>query len=218
MRSIARHGETHQEHDAMGHKLGILGGSFDPVHEGHLHFARAALDELSLRRVLFIPAATPPHNLSRKLVSTTHRVNMLERALSHHEQFILDRSELDRGGISFTWQTLTALRDAHEEAEFFFIIGSDTLAELTTWARLDTIARLVTFAVARRRTGLCPTAFTNGLDRALKGTPLKTVALRADPLTISSTEIRQRIANGRPWEQFVPPAVAKYIRDESLYL
>lgn len=202
----------------MDQKLGILGGSFDPVHEGHLHFARAALEELSLTRVLFVPAATPPHKLSRKLMSARHRVAMLERALSDHEEIGIDRSEIDRGGISFTWQTLTALRAVHGEAEFFFIIGSDTLAELATWARLDRIARLVTFAVALREPDHFSAASSPERDAALKGVPLKTVALRAEPRPISSTEIRRRIASGMPWEELVPPAVAQYIRDESLYL
>ena len=199
----------------MSQKLGILGGSFDPVHEGHIHLALAALDELSLARVLFIPAATPPHKLSRQLVAAHHRLKMLELAIAGHEHIAIDRSEIDRGGISFTWQTLTALRTAHDETEFFFIIGSDTLAELATWARLDVIARLTTFVVAQR--GPRPASPTAGLERALKGVALKTVDLRAKPRPISSTEIRQRIAARKPWEDLVPPAVAGYISAENLY-
>jgi len=197
-------------------KWGVLGGSFNPVHLGHLHLARTAARRSGLSRVLFIPAATPPHKLARVLAPTEHRLAMLHLALSAHDNLEVSSMELHRGGISFTYQTMAALTAAHSSIAFYFLIGSDTLAELHTWRRIDLIARMVTFLIMRRTEMPHPTP-PPALEEALRGTPLDAQHLVAEPLPISSTEIRSRVRRQQSIKGLVPVAVENYIRKKGLY-
>lgn len=212
----AMNGDAPQEDLSPREKWGILGGSFDPVHNGHLHLAAAALEELSLAKVLLIPARTPPHKLTRRMASTDDRLNMLRLALSGEKSIVIDEVEIARGGISFTYETLTGLAGSHGETDFYFLVGNDSLAELATWRRIDLIAGLVTFVVLRR-SGRASTETPPELIEALAGNPLRTVILAAKPMDVSSTEIRRAVARGDSIEDLVPPPVADYIREQGLY-
>jgi nicotinate-nucleotide adenylyltransferase len=197
-------------------KWGILGGSFDPVHNGHIQLAAAALAELSLSRVLLIPAGVPPHKLSRRMAPVEDRLSMLRLALPQDLPIWIDDVEIDRGGISYTFETLDGLRRSHPGKEFFFLIGSDSLGELATWRRIDRIARLVTFAVLQR--GDAASLLTPPeLLAALADTPLRTVVLAAKPLDVSSTGIRRAIARGDSIAGMVPAPVREYIEQKGLY-
>jgi nicotinate-nucleotide adenylyltransferase len=197
-------------------RWGILGGSFDPVHNGHIHLARGALDELGLDRIVFIPAATPPHKITRRLAPARDRLAMLRLAAGGENRIAVDEMEITRGGVSYTWQTMERLSEAHPDILFHFLIGSDSLGELETWRRISQIARMVTFAVLGRG-GAPVTSLRETLLAALRGVPLKTVSINAGSIDVSSTEIRRRVTSGEPVDSLVPPGVAAYIADHGLY-
>jgi nicotinate-nucleotide adenylyltransferase len=205
-----------QSRERGGPVWGILGGSFDPVHNGHLHLAASARSELGLERVVFIPAARPPHKLSRSLVPAEDRLNMLRLAAGDIDYLHIDDTEILRGGVSYTFETLSHLRDARPDVELYFIIGGDSLAELATWKRIDLIAGLVTFAVLRR-SGPASPAPPPELAQALEGAEFRAVHLAAPPIPVSSTAIRERIRRGESVKDLVPPAVEEYIQSRGLY-
>ena len=140
---------------------------------------------------------------------------MLRLALAGAQSFLIDEIEIARGGVSFTWETLETLSRSHPEAELFFLAGSDSLSEFATWRRIDLIAGLATFVVLKRDgSGV---EAPPELVLALKGTPLRTAVLDADPLSVSSTEIRRAVARGASLKGLVPPPVEDYIRKRGLY-
>jgi nicotinate-nucleotide adenylyltransferase len=188
-------------------KLGILGGTFNPVHLGHLLIAQDALEQLGLDRVLFIPAATPPHKTPDRLAAGKHRWAMVQLAIRGNRQFAADNLELRRGGRSYSVDTLTILRRRQPDAEFYFIIGADSLPELHRWRAIHRLARLCQFAVAARPgCGIRP-------PRA----PVRWVTVAGHPCAISSTEIRERVASGRSIRYLVPEMVRRYILVNGLY-
>lgn len=196
--------------------IGILGGSFDPIHNGHLYLADQARAAVPLDRVIFIPAFLPPHKTSRDLTDPAHRLNMIRLALMNREGVDLDEMEIERGGVSYTVDTVEALEKKHPLAELYFIIGSDSLHELWTWRRIRDIAGKVIFLVLRRDEEDLPMTHPN-LEKELKGTPLQSIRIPGPPLPVSSTLLRSRIVRGEPFEEFVPPTVAAYIRENDLY-
>lgn len=193
-------------------KIGILGGSFNPVHLGHLLIAQTAWEELGLDRVKFIPAAQPPHKRAASLAAAEHRVAMLRRAIRGHPAFELDCIELRRGGPSYAVDTLRALRRRHPQAQFYFIVGTDTLPELPTWRAADELAKLCVF-VAVSRPGYRPR-----VPRAPGGRRFRYRLLTGHPCAVSATDIRARIASGRSIRYLVPEAVERYIRQHRLYV
>ena len=184
----------------MTERIGIYGGTFDPVHTGHLLLGRDAVEGLGLSRLIFVPAALNPHKLGQGPgASGEWRRRMLEAAVAGEERFAVDGRELDRPGPSFTVDTLEALRAEQPAAcEFFYLIGEDNLPKLHTWHRIDALRQLATFVVFRR--GAAPAGTFDA--PAAHGFP--TLERRVD---VSSTEIRY----------FVPEAVAAIIDANGLY-
>ena len=200
-------------------KLGVLGGSFNPIHIGHLIIAEAAYESLNLDEVLFIPAKQPPHKPSEKLAPAVHRCNMVRLAIRGNDRFRISTMEIRRRSPSYSIDTITQLRRARPSADIFFIIGADTILELHTWKRIRDLATLCTFAVAVR-----PGFSLRRLDdlRAVLGeeavAAMKASIIRVPPIGVSSTDIRRRIAEGRSIRYLVPAAVERYIREKGLYL
>lgn len=205
-------------------RLGILGGSFDPPHLGHLHVARAARAELGLERVVLLPAAAPPHKRDRELASAEDRLEMVARLAALEPWFSVDRREIDRGGTSWTFETLTAMRAEQARGgdapptELCFLIGADSLLDLPGWHRAAELVTLATFvtvpragvelpAIAAQLRARLPTAADALLARVL----------RVAPLAISSSEVRERCRAGRPIDDLVPAAVAEWIARRGLY-
>jgi nicotinate-nucleotide adenylyltransferase len=181
-------------------RLGVLGGTFDPVHNGHLAAARAAAAALRLDRVLLVPAAQPPHKANVH-ASAEQRLAMVEAAVAGDPLLAASRIELDRPGPSYTVDTLRALAP---QGELFFICGADVLAQFTAWHRWQEILRLAKLAVVSRP----------GADVA---SPLPVLWVRGVVLDISSEDIRRRVREGRPIRGLVPEAVEAIIRREGLY-
>ena len=182
-------------------KIGILGGTFDPIHNGHLILARDAVEQLDLDSVTFIPAAISPHKLTEQPAAPEARVAMLRAAIEGEPQFCLDAMELERPAPSYTVDTIEALKAREADAEFVFLIGEDNVVQLPNWHRFADLSKMVRFAV---------------LDRSGLKTQHPYPTIRRH-LEISASDIRNRVARGQSIRYLVPPAVEKIIRDRQLY-
>ncbi len=182
-------------------RLGLYGGTFDPIHHGHLILARDAIEQFSLDRVLFIPAALSPHKLATRPVTPTLRRDMVAAAIAGEPRFILDDSEIHRAGPSFTIDTVEHVRAAHPAAELFYFIGEDNIAALHTWRRIDELRRLAQFVVFGRGQSADEHDFPRLTRR----------------IDISATEIRARVARGQSIRYLVPEAVREFIARHQLY-
>lgn len=199
-------------------RFGILGGSFDPVHFGHLLLAERCREELQLDHVLFVPAAQSPLKADRAPASPQARVEMLQLAIAGHPQFSVSRLEIERGGLSYTVDTLAKLREEDPSRELYFILGSDAVLTLPQWRepqRLCELARVVFV----ERPGAEITSWAS-LEAAL---PPETVQrMKADRIEmprmeISSRDVRARAHDGRSIRYLVPRSVEKYIETHGLY-
>ena len=190
------------DEEALKARVGVFGGTFDPVHVGHLAIALAALESVPLDRVLFVPARRSPLKDRDPIARVADRVAMLEAAISAEPRFALSRVELERDGVSYTVDTLEALRS---EGELFLILGSDALADLARWRKPDRIRELATILVAARPGAPEP-------DPAHRAR-----AFDAPSLDISSRELRARAARGMSLRYLVPDAVWEHIRKRGLY-
>jgi nicotinate-nucleotide adenylyltransferase len=196
-------------------RIGILGGTFDPPHNAHLAIACAALEQLDLARVLFVPARQPPHKpLDTIAASLEDRLAMVTRAIAGEPRLELSRADADRTGPNYTTDLLRALRGEYPDAELYFIMGGDSLADLPTWHAPRELIRLCHLAVAARP-GWVPNL--DALERQIPGLAARVVFIRAPALDISSSEIRDRVRADLPIDEMVPPAVAQYIRERNLY-
>ena len=198
----------------MPRAIGLLGGTFNPVHEGHLSIAREALSLFALDAVWFIPCAVPPHKPAHNLASNEDRLAMLRLALAGEPRFDALPIEFDRPGKSYTVDTVRALQALHPGDGFVFIIGADTLPELHTWHQpleLLSLVRIVTLA----RPGFVPDAVALQLPPPW---PARLLAdLRTgDPLDVSSRDVRAKIAAGQTLS-LVPEPVQRYIQEHNLY-
>ena len=191
-------------------KLGVFGGTFNPIHNGHLINARFIKNRYSLDKILFIPSKYPVHKNLEGNISTDDRLEMIKLAVSGDTGFDVSNIEINREEKSFTIITIRQLLDLYRSAEIFLIIGEDAFNEIDTWKDFSELIRLVTFIVMRRNIGI-----------ELKESIIKKVnnVIFADNpvIQISSSEIRGKIINGFPVENLMPLSVEKYILDRELY-
>ncbi|ODU08916.1 MAG: nicotinate (nicotinamide) nucleotide adenylyltransferase [Rubrivivax sp. SCN 71-131] len=192
----------------MTERLGLFGGSFDPVHRAHLALARAALQSLRLDRVLWLPAGQPWQK-ARALTPAAHRVAMLQLALQGEPRFVLDARETTRSGPSYTVQSVRELRAEHPQARLFLLIGQDQFAGFHTWHGWQEILQQVELAVAARP-GAAPAADAAVLRHRHRVVPLA-------PQDVAATTVRARVAAGESIADLVPPEVARYIDRQGLY-
>lgn len=197
-------------------RLGVLGGTFDPPHYGHLSLADTARVQLRLERVLFAPAGQPPHKPGDRPSPVAQRVALLEAALADAGEpaFVLSRVDLDRPGPHYTVEALTALREAYPAAQVWFLIGSDSLADLPRWrdpARIIALARLAVLA----RPGSAPDL--DQLSTAVPRLRQRVDWLPGPPLDLSSSALRARAHQGLPLRYLVPPSVEAYVHEHGLY-
>lgn len=199
-------------------RIGVLGGSFNPVHMGHLIVAQDALEQFELSQVVLMPCACPPHKSIRELLPAEHRVAMLEAAIEGDLRFLVSREEIDRGGVSYTIDTARSLKDQYPGCEIVFIIGSDSLLELHLWKDIGELLNLCGF-VTLTRPG---PEYDDVMKADLKLPPMWGERLKAHvrvghALCLSSTDIRYRVAEGMSIRYLVHPSVEMYIAEHSLY-
>ena len=194
--------------------IGILGGTFDPIHIGHLVVAEEARIKLGFREVLFVPAGQPWLKLDRNISLAVHRVEMVRHAIADNPHFKLYTLEVERPGPSYTVDTLTMLRkQLGSEASFFFILGRDTLAELPLWKEPKKLVQLCRLVVAPR----LGAKDLKHLETSIPGLLDNVIQLDMPVIGISSSGIRQRIAQGLPIRYLVPAEVEKYITEQKIY-
>ena len=198
-------------------KIGFFGGSFDPVHCGHVSVAQDAFEQLGLDRLIFVPAAVPPHKLDWALSSGDDRLEMLRLAAAVNPCFEVSDLELRRGGVSFTVDTMSEIRAMNPAAQLFFIIGLDSLAELHLWFRIDDLLELCTVVpFARGGESVDEVAKKIKLPAVWKERLLSRV-IQLHEIEISSSEIRRRAGAGLSISGLVPPPVELYIARRNLY-
>ena len=194
-------------------KIGVMGGTFDPIHLGHLMIAEAVWNEYRLDKILFIPSANPPHK-DNVLTSAKHRFNMTLLATCSNPHFEVSSIEMERTGPSYTVDTIKELRRLYgESAELYFIIGADSIKELPTWHNINELLTLCHF-VATRRPGYAPDLTV--IEQRYKDADIH--ILETPELEISSTDIRRRIKKGYSIQYITTEQVEQYIRKEGLYL
>nr|WP_290368167.1 nicotinate-nucleotide adenylyltransferase [Periweissella ghanensis] len=192
------------EPDEVKRRVGIMGGTFNPIHNGHLIMAEQVHSQLGLDEILFIPNNIPPHIDTKTAIDGETRAHLIELAIADNPHFNLDRIELTKGGVSYSIETIAQLKQQHPDTEYYFIIGADEVAYLPKWHRIEELVTMVTF-VAVKRTGFTqPSTYpVIWID-----TPL---------VEISSTDLRQRIEQQRSIRYLVPVKVAEYIVKNGLY-
>lgn len=197
-------------------KVGIMGGTFDPIHIGHLVTAEAVRIEYNLAKVLFIPAGNPPHKQQSIITPAIHRYIMTVMATYSNSHFFVSGIELERSGPSYTIDTVKTLIDCYgTSTEFYFITGADAVKDLSTWRDIDDLLDLCYFVAATRP------GCINYIDQVIKqfgDKGRRSIQRLATPeLEISSTDIRERVKKGRSIKYIVPKSVENYIYKEGLY-
>ena len=182
-------------------KIGLFGGSFDPIHHGHLILARDAMEQLGLAKVIFIPANISPHKLDHPPAPAAARCEMLAAAIAGEPRFEMDTCEVEREGVSFAVDTVRRMIERHPATDFFYFIGEDNLAALHTWKEIEELRRLAPFVVLAR-------------GGAPANTEFPVITRHID---ISSTDIRKRIAAGLPVRYLLPDTTCEIIQRLGLY-
>jgi|SRR3954463_13056700 nicotinate-nucleotide adenylyltransferase len=189
-------------------RLGLFGGSFDPVHLGHLLVAQAAVEEMGLDRLYFIPAAQSPFKPGSVPAPASERLRLLRLTMAGRTRYLIDDQEIQRGGPSYTIETVRDYRKRFPEATLFYLIGADHIALLPKWREAEQLAELVEFLIIPRP----------GEAPGVLNPPFRQHLLRGFPLGVSSSQIRERIKAGLPINGLVPRAVAEAIGNNRLYL
>jgi len=196
-------------------RIGMLGGTFDPIHLGHLIIAQEALARLALERMLFVPAGQPPHKLNRYITGAEQRVEMVRLAIADHAQLDLSRVDVDRKGPCYSVDTVRLLeQEWGGGAEITFLIGADSLADMPVWYHPERLIRQCQ-VVAVQRPGF--RVDLDALENALPGARSLIQTLDAPVIDLSSTEIRRRVRVGLPIRYMVPRPVELYIHQHGLY-
>lgn len=185
-------------------KIGILGGTFDPPHCGHLLIANEVLVNLELDEIWFMPNQEPPHKEKSDQISNEDRLNMLKLAVGDHPLFKIETIELYREGPSYTYETLKILADLHPDVHFFFIIGADMIEYLPHWHKVDELFKFATFVGVKRR----------GYEHE---TTYPVIYTEVPGFDVSSSMIRERIKAGNTIRYLVPEAVRQYLKENHLY-
>jgi nicotinate-nucleotide adenylyltransferase len=199
-------------------RLGIFGGSFDPVHLGHLILAECCREQQRLDQMWFMPAHTPPHKQDHALAPGPDRIEMLKLATGGHESFHVSTLEIDRSGVSYTVDTLERLKDEDATRELFLILGADSLADLPTWKAPARLCELSTPLVVRRA-GSPPPDFSvlSPFVNSARIRQFEAAQVAMPLIGISSSDIRRRVAENRSIRFLTPRAVEKYIETHGLY-
>ena len=206
--------------DRDGNKLsgmGIMGGTFDPIHYGHLVAAEAARVEFGLEKVIFMPVGKPPHKQQQNITEPEHRYHMTVLATSSNPGFEVSRLEVDKEGLSYSFDTVKDLKRIHgEDLTIYFITGADAVLELSTWHRVQELMALCKF-IAVARPGFDNLDLEQKIGEISSKYKAEIICIEVPLLAISSTDIRNRVRNGKPIRYLLPEAVEKYIEEKGLY-
>lgn len=196
-------------------RVGVIGGTFDPIHIGHLIIAEEARVRLNLEKVVFVPAGLPPHKMENHVSPAEHRLEMVKLAIADNPYFSLSLVDVERFGPSFTVETIELLRQEWgPQAEIFFIMGQDSLVDILTWhkpQRLINLCRIVALSRPGFRVDM------EELEKSLQGASSRIILLNSPEVAISSTDIQRRVREGLPIKYQVPEAVEEYIYKHGLY-
>ena len=197
--------------------IGVMGGTFDPIHNGHMAVAEEARVRLALAEVIFIPAGQPWLKAEREVTAAEHRVEMVRLAIAGKPHFSLSSMEIERSGPTYTADTLAELRSRIDSGDgLYFIIGWDDLAQLPRWKSPTKLIKLC-FVVAAPRSGCRPPDLTS-LETDIPGLSQRVIFMESPELDVSASEIRQKVANGLSVSHLVSESVIRYIRENRLYL
>ena len=186
-------------------KVGILGGTFNPPHMGHLMMAEQVKDQLDLDKIFFMPTAEPPHSsVTKTTISSDKRVHMLELATIDNPDFEIERFEVDNGGKNYTYDTMKALIELYPTVEFYFIVGGDMIVDMPTWYKIDELVQLVQFVGVNRPGYLVETDYS-------------IIMVDIPSIDISSSTIRKKVGQNCSIKYLVPDDVRNYIALEGLY-
>ena len=188
-------------------RIGILGGTFNPPHHGHVAIAKEALKQLHLDFIVILPAFIPPHKTKQKITSVRHRITMLQLAFKNEQRMCISLMELQRKGISYTKDSIGMLRNKYPDATLFLIIGSDNLQSFHTWKSYRTILKHTTLAVYKRK----------GFALSSQKISLPFIRIVGKEIRVSSSDIRDRIADGLTVSRLVPRSIDTYIKAHNLY-
>lgn len=197
-------------------KIGIMGGTFDPIHNGHLIISEYIREYLNLEQVIFIPAGQPPHKNNNLVTSSSHRFDMTKLAIGSNDYFKISDIEINSKEFSYTFNTIDKLKEEDKNSEFYFIIGADSLFSLEKWYKFSELAKITNFALWER-TGYSPDEV---LDRIhyLKSKYESNITYVEGPIIeISSSQIRSRLQSNRSIRYLVPDSVLKYVEKYNLY-
>ena len=200
----------------QGKRIGIMGGTFDPIHNGHLILANAAREQFRLDEVRFIPAGHPPHKPGRSGATDKQRIDMLQLAISANPFFSLSLMEMNEE-CSYTYRTLERLHESEPDNVYYFLMGADSLEEFPTWKRPEYIVTMCKILVATRN-GLSAEDFFELLEERNRVYANAFRPLDTPEITISSSFLRERMMQGRSIRYYVPDNVLYYIRKEGVYL
>ena len=186
--------------------VGILGGTFNPIHLGHLVIAEQVCSQLKLSKVLFLPDKIPPHRGVEKTkpIDSKDRIEMIKLAIEDNMHFDLDLTDVNRGGVSYTYETIKILKELNPNTEFYFIIGGDMVENLPKWSHIDELTQMIHFV------GVCRKGFE-------KSSKYPILWVNTPELEISSSMIRDAVKTNRSIKYLVPKAVEEYIKDKGLY-
>ncbi|MDK9709774.1 nicotinate-nucleotide adenylyltransferase [Acidaminobacter sp.] len=204
--------------ETKGKRIGLMGGSFDPIHYGHLVLAEEMRTRLSLDQVIFIPVGRAPHKHADKMTMPRQRYEMVMLATLDHPDFEVSSIETDREGVTYSHETVSQIvRESSPEDKFFFIAGADTLMELESWRSVETLLKMVTF-VGAARPGTDQAVLLQKMEQLQQRYSASVKIEELPELDISSTDLRKRIALGQSVKYLMPETVAQYIVKHQLYL
>ncbi|KUK54407.1 MAG: putative nicotinate-nucleotide adenylyltransferase [Desulfotomaculum sp. 46_296] len=197
-------------------RIGIMGGTFDPVHYGHLVAAEGARYHFNLDKVIFVPAGNPPHKIPKQISGAHHRLVMTHLAVSSNPFFTVSAIEIEREGMSYTIDTVREISGLYRDADIYFITGVDAVLEILSWKNVLELLSMC-FIIAATRPGYKLVSLKEGLPGLSDDKLEKIIVMEVPALAISSTDIRQRIPAGKPIKYLLPENVEKYIKEHNLY-
>ncbi|MBS1412714.1 MAG: nicotinate-nucleotide adenylyltransferase [Christensenellaceae bacterium] len=197
-------------------QLGIMGGTFDPIHNGHIQMAQKCMEKFALDEVIFLPAGEPPHKRNYAVTDKYKRLEMTRLAVKEIPGFSVSDIEIERSGYTYTIDSLRELGQIYKNARFFYIIGADTLGELYTWRNIEEVARLTKFLVVGR-SNIPSEALHNAAARVREDFGGQLLDAQFNGPELSSTFIRDLARKGAPLEGYVPLNVARYIKENNIY-